>query len=114
MKTEQMQALIIEAMEDLKATDIITIDIRPLTSIADSMIICSGNSTRHVKSIARAVVKKLKENKIRPLGIEGEEQSEWVLVDAGDVIIHVMLPNSRGFYDLESLWMARDLADENS
>lgn len=104
MDIEKLKALIIDALEDLKACDIKVIDVRGKSSITDLMVIASGNSTRQVKSIADNVEKKALENGIRPLGREGEQGSEWVLVDLGDAVIHVMLPATRDFYNIEKLW----------
>lgn len=92
------------ALEELKASDIITLDVRKLTTITDMMILCSGRSTRHVKSIAENVEKYAKEKSIAVLSIQGSETSEWVIVDLGNVLIHVMLAETRIFYDLEKLW----------
>lgn len=103
------QALVdtaLAALEDLKAKDTLVIDVRPLTSLADAMIITSGTSSRHVKSLADNVVEKIKEAGHRPLGMEGEREGEWILVDLAGVIVHVMLPTTRAFYDLERLWTA--------
>jgi ribosome-associated protein len=96
------------AMEDLKAKDAIEIDVRGKTSVCDYMVIVSGTSTRHVKSIADEVVRKVKELDVMPLGVEGEREAEWVLVDLGDVVVHVMLPRVREFYALERLWTVGD------
>ncbi len=104
MNTETLQSLALEAVQDLKALDIVTLDVRSLTSITDSMIICSGRSNRHVKSIAENVIKKAKEAKLTYFKMEGEREGEWVIVDLADVIIHVMLPTTREFYALEDLW----------
>lgn len=106
MSVEQLQTIVIHALEDLKAMDITVIDIRLLTSIADYMIICSGNSNRHVKSISKNLIDEVKKNDFRPLGVEGQEDGEWVLVDLGDIIVHVMQPKIREFYSLEKLWEA--------
>jgi ribosome-associated protein len=104
MNTEKVQELAIEAANDLKALDLVIFDVRDLTSITDSMIICSGRSNRHVKSIAENIVKKAKEAKLSYIKMEGEREGEWVIVDLADVIVHVMLPATREFYSLEDLW----------
>ncbi|MES2669210.1 MAG: ribosome silencing factor [Pseudomonadota bacterium] len=96
------------AMEDLKAKDAIEIDVRGKTSVCDYMVIASGTSTRHVKSIADEAVRKVKDLGVMPLGVEGEREAEWVLVDLGDVVVHVMLPRVREYYALERLWTVGD------
>ncbi|MBB6183892.1 ribosome silencing factor [Oleiagrimonas soli] len=99
---------VVAALEDLKAKDVIEIDVRGKTSIADLLIIASGTSSRHVKSIADEVIKFAKQAGVLPLGVEGQAEAEWVLVDLGDIIIHVMLPRIREFYGLERLWTVGD------
>ena len=99
---------VIDALEELKAKDIREIDVRGKTSIADLLVIASGTSARHVKSIADEVVKKAKQGGQPPIGVEGQREGEWVLVDLGDVIVHVMLPRTREFYGLERLWTVGD------
>ncbi|GAB3386450.1 ribosome silencing factor [Lysobacter fragariae] len=96
------------ALEELKAKDAVEIDVRGKSSVTDFMVIASGTSTRHVKSIANEVVKFAKNLDIQPLGVEGEREAEWVLVDLGDVVVHVMLPRVREFYALERLWTVGD------
>jgi ribosome-associated protein len=96
------------ALEDLKAKDAIEIDVRGKSSVCDYMVIASGTSTRHVKSIADEVVRKVKELDVMPLGVEGDREAEWVLADLGDVVVHVMLPRVREFYALERLWTIGD------
>lgn len=96
------------ALEEMKAKDSIEIDVRGKTSIADYLVVASGTSTRHVKSIADEVVQFAKKCGVMPLGVEGEREAEWVLVDLGDVIVHVMLPRVREFYALERLWTVGD------
>ena len=99
---------VLEALDELKARDVREIDVRGKTSIADLLIIASGTSTRHVKSLADEVVKFVKRAGMLPLGVEGETEAEWVLVDLGDIIVHVMLPRIREFYGLERLWTVGD------
>ncbi|HTC28439.1 ribosome silencing factor [Dyella sp.] len=106
--TATLRKSVIAALEDLKAKDIREIDVRGKTSIADLLVIASGTSARHVKSIADEVVKFAKKAGVMPLGVEGEREAEWVLVDLGDVIVHVMLPRIREFYGLERLWTVAD------
>ena len=100
------------AVEELKAKDVVEIDVRGKSSVCDFMVIASGTSTRHVKSIADEVVKFAKRLDVVPLGVEGEREAEWVLVDLGDVVVHVMLPRVREFYALERLWTVGDQPPE--
>ena len=93
-----------EALAELKAKDVVEIDVRGKSSVADYMVVASGTSTRHVKSSADEVVRFAKKLGVMPLGVEGEREAEWVLVDLGDVIVHVMLPRVRELYLLERLW----------
>jgi ribosome-associated protein len=104
MDTEQIKKIAVAALEDIKGRDITVLDTRPLTSLFDAMIIASGDSTRQVKALADNVSEKLREAGVEILGSEGEQGSEWVLVDAGDVVVHVMQPSVRQMYDLEALW----------
>ena len=96
------------AVEELKAKDVVEIDVRGKTSVTDHLVIASGTSTRHVKSIADEVIRHAKKLDVMPLGVEGEREAEWVLVDLGDVVVHVMLPRVREFYALERLWTVGD------
>ena len=96
------------AVEEIKAKDVVEIDVRGKTSVTDHLVIASGTSTRHVKSIADEVIKFAKKLGAMPLGVEGEREAEWVLVDLGDVVVHVMLPRVREFYALERLWTVGD------
>ena len=106
--TEELRRHVIDALDELKAKDVREIDVRGKTSIADLLVIASGTSARHVKSIADEVVQFAKKAGVMPLGVEGENEAEWVLVDLGDVIVHVMLPRIREFYGLERLWTVGD------
>jgi ribosome-associated protein len=92
------------ALDDLKALDVSLLDVRHLTTVTDTMIVASGRSDRHVRAIADAVVEQCKKEGHRPIGVEGQSVGEWVLVDLGDVVVHVMLPRTREFYNLEKLW----------
>ena len=108
MQNDQLVQLAIDALEDMKAQDITTIDVRGKTSVNDYMVIASGTSSRHVKSIADNVLEKVKENGVRPLGSEGLDGGEWALLDLGDVVVHVMQVATRQFYDLERLWQGAE------
>jgi ribosome-associated protein len=110
--TATLRKSVIDALEELKAKDVREIDVRGKTSIADLLVIASGTSARHVKSIADEVSKFAKKAGVMPLGVEGEQEGEWVLVDLGDVIVHVMLPRIREFYGLERLWTVGDHGHE--
>jgi ribosome-associated protein len=96
--------IIVDALADMKALDIKVLDVRGLTDIADSMILASGTSDRHVHAVAQRVVEKTKAAGFRPHGVEGQQDSDWVLIDLSDIIVHVMLPRVRDFYGLEKLW----------
>jgi ribosome-associated protein len=105
--TQQVEALkkfVLESLDDMKAIDVTVMDVRGKTSVTDWIVIATGSSSRHVKSIANSIVISAKEQNRTVLGVEGENEGEWVLVDLGDVIVHVMQQQVRDFYDLESLW----------
>lgn len=110
-ESEALAQTVVAALEDAKAQDIRLIDVRHLTSMTDYMVVASGTSDRHVKSVASSVVDTLKAAGRRPLGVEGENDGEWVLVDLQDALVHVMLPRIRDFYNLEKLW---DLPPEDA
>ena len=110
--TQQLLECVRQATEELKARDVVEIDVIGKSSVTDFMVIASGTSSRHVKSIADEVVKFAKNLGIMPLGVEGEREAEWVLVDLGDVLVHVMLPRVREFYALERLWTVGDQPPE--
>lgn len=111
MNSEQLSDLVIDALEEIKARDIVKLDVRRLTTVTDYMIVASGTSNRHVKALADAVAEKSTEAGHRPIGIEGTEGSEWVLLDLQDTLVHVMLPRVREFYNLEKLWSLEPAGD---
>lgn len=104
MKIEELKKLVISTLEDMKAEDILVLDVKDKTSVTDWIVVASGSSSRHVKSMANNLLSTAKEAGANPLGCEGQEEAEWVLVDLGDVIVHVMQRQAREYYDLESLW----------
>ena len=104
MQSAELKELILNALDDLKGNQVVALDVRELTDITDYLVIASGNSNRHVKSLADNVIDVARQHGMRPLGVEGTTGAEWVLVDYGDVVLHVMLPATRDFYDLERLW----------
>lgn len=104
MNSEQLRDLAIKALDDMKGVDIVTMDVRTLTSIADYMIVCTGRSSRQVKALANTVAMTVKEAGHDFVRTEGDGDSEWVLVDLGDVVVHCMLAAAREFYSLEDLW----------
>lgn len=105
---DRLRKLVLAALDDLKARDVREIDVRGKSDVTDRIVIASGTSSRHVKSIADEVVKKAKHAGMPPLGVEGQREAEWVLVDLGDIVVHVMLPRTREFYGLERLWTVGD------
>lgn len=104
MSSEALISIITDAIEDIKGQNINVIDVREQTSIADYFVIASATSNRQLKAIANNVVEKAKEKGFMPIGVEDEPSSEWVLVDLNDVIVHLMMPSAREYYDIESLW----------
>lgn len=104
MAVEELKALVVEALDDLKGRDITTLDVRGISGVTDYMVVCSGTSSRHVKSLADNAWVEAKKAGYTPLGMEGQQSADWILVDFGDLVVHVMLPEARQFYDLERLW----------
>src|SRR5210317_401082 len=104
MNSEALTDLVVDALDDVKAKDIVRLDVRDMTAVTDYMIVASGTSKRHVKALVDNVAEKAKAAGHRPIGIEGEEGGEWVLLDLQDTLVHVMLPKVREFYNLEKLW----------
>ncbi len=110
MQGQELHAFIVDKIDDMKGRDIITLDVRGQSSITDTMIVCSGNSSRHVSAIAHNLASEARHAGLDLLSVEGQLTGEWVLVDLGDVIVHVMLPRVREFYALERLWTVGDHA----
>ncbi len=104
MQLEEIQKLVIDSLEDLKALNIVELDVSRQTDVTDRMIIATGTSTRHVKALAENVIADAKKAGSPARGSEGEPNADWVLVDLGDVVVHVMLAETRELYDLEKLW----------
>lgn len=105
MKTAtEIRDIVVKALKDMKANDVAILNVRKLTNITDFMIVCSGTSSRHVKSIADQLIQTVKSEGIKPIGWEGEDEGDWILVDLSEVIVHIMLPRVREFYNLEKLW----------
>tara|TARA_R110002020_G_scaffold446001_3_gene658148 strand:+ start:468 stop:791 length:324 start_codon:yes stop_codon:yes gene_type:complete len=104
LQAEQLRDFVVEKLEDLKGRDIKVMDVREQTDVAEYMIICSGSSKTHVRSLANHVAAEAKNHGVPPIGVEGHEHSEWVLVDLADVVVHIMQESIRDFYELEKLW----------
>jgi ribosome-associated protein len=104
LQAEATRKLALQALEDLKAENLVELDVRKVASFTDYMIFASGNSTRHVSAIAESVVEAARARGLQDIGVEGLEVGEWVLIDLGDVVVHVMLPDVRLYYELEKLW----------
>lgn len=111
MNSEQLSELVVGALEEVKAQDIVKLDVRKLTTVCDYMIVASGTSNRHVKALSDAVSDRSREAGHKPAGVEGAEGSEWVLLDLQDTLVHVMLPRVREFYNLEKLWSLTPSSD---
>jgi ribosome-associated protein len=111
MESEQLKSLVTDALKELKAADVAVIDVAEVSGFTDYMVIASGTSTRHVKSLAENLIRRCRSAGVRPLGVEGEGVAEWILVDLGDVVAHIMLPEVRDFYNLEKLWRLVERSD---
>ena len=111
LQVESLRKMALTALDELKALDVRQIDVRPRASFTDYMIFASGNSTRHVGAIADALIEAAREQGTPALGVEGAEIGEWILVDLGDVIVHIMLPDVRLYYELEKLWSETETGD---
>ncbi len=106
MEPDSLRDLVVEALAERRAVDVRVLDVRHLTTVTDWMVIASGTSGRHVRALAENVLEHARAQGVRPLGVEGEDQAEWILVDLADVVVHVMRPEVREFYNLENLWQA--------
>ena len=104
MKLPELKSICLDTLDDMKAKNILSLDIRDISNFADWFIIATASSSRNAKAISNKIIESVKENKLQVVGVEGQEDSEWVLVDCGDVIVNVMQKETREFYDLESLW----------
>lgn len=104
MNSDKLSTLIVEALDDIKGQNIVKLDVRDMTTVTDYMIIASGTSNRHVQALVENVSERAKAAGHRPIGVEGEDGGEWVLLDLQDALVHVMLPKVREFYNLEKLW----------
>jgi ribosome-associated protein len=115
MQSDELLILAQNSLEDMKARDLQVLDVRGLTSVTDYLLIASGTSDRHVRSMARALIDSAKQAGLPLLGVEGQEAGEWVLVDLCDVVVHVMQPRTREFYKLEDLWaVGNDVASNTT
>ena len=110
MQADQLNQLILTVLDDNKAVDVRHLDVTELTDVTDTMIICSGTSSRHVQTLATKVVQAVKQNGVQPLSHEGENSGDWVLIDLADTVVHIMHPEAREFYSLEKLWTSTEKA----
>lgn len=104
MQNKALVAFVIEKLEDMKGRDVVTLDVSQKSDFADFMVVASGNSSRHVKSLAQSLITDCRAEGVEPLGVEGNDVGEWALVDLGDIIVHVMTDDTRDTYQLEQLW----------
>ena len=111
MNSEQLSELVVDALDDIKAQDIVKLDVRDMTTVTDYMVVASGTSNRHVQALAENVAEKASKAGHKPIGVEGESGGEWVLLDLQDTLVHVMLPKVREFYNLEKLWSLSPVGD---
>ena len=108
MKAQGLRNAVVETLEDLKGLEVVALEVTPLTDFTDFMVIATGRSDRHVKALVDHLVEMAKERQVPLLGVEGRESHEWVLVDLGEVVVHVMQQDARDFYDMERLWTPLD------
>ncbi|MDR5867077.1 ribosome silencing factor [Halomonas koreensis] len=112
MHIDALKTLVLDALDELKARDVAVLDVSSLTSVTDLMVVASGTSNRHLAALSQKVIQAAKEQDVPPLGVEGEAGADWVLVDLGQLVVHIMLPETRELYDLERLWA--DLPADNA
>lgn len=104
MQAESVKSLVMQTLEDHKAESIVTLNVAEMTSIADYLVVCTGRSSQHTQTLAQYLIESAKHNGCQPLGVEGEQHGDWILVDLGDVVVHIMQQETRDFYSLEKLW----------
>ena len=104
MKLPELKSICLNTLDDMKAKEILSLDIKDISNFADWFIIATASSSRNAKAISNKIIEEVKLNKLHVIGVEGQEDSEWVLIDCGDIVINVMQQEAREFYDLESLW----------
>ena len=114
MQLDELKKTIVDALEELKVQNLKVLDVHEISGFTDLMVIGSGTSSRHVKALADKVVEKCKQAGVRPLGVEGEREAQWILIDLGDAVVHVMNPETREFYNLEKLWSVRETRTDRS
>jgi len=114
MNSAELTQLVIQTLEDNKARDITELDVTPLTNMIDAMVICSATSGRHAKALADKVLEATRKIDLKPLSVEGEDEGEWVLIDLHDIVVHIMQPETREFYNLEKLWTATETARQQA
>ena len=114
MQLDELRKMVVDALEELKAVDLKVLDVRRIASFTDLMVIASGTSDRHAKALADKLLEKCRQAGVRPLGVEGEREAEWILVDLGDIVVHIMRPQIRDFYNLEKLWSVGERAANRS
>lgn len=110
MYPNALKQLVLEAIDELKGQDVQCLDVRPLTELFDCMIVVSGNSSRHVRALVERIIERCVAAGREPLGVEGRDPGDWVLIDLVELVVHIMLPATRELYDIESLWRAEDFA----
>lgn len=114
MQLDELREVVVDALEELKAVDLKVLDVRRIASFTDLMVIASGTSDRHTKALADRLLEQCRQAGVRPLGVEGEREAEWILVDLGDIVVHIMRPQIRDFYNLEKLWSVGERAGNRS